>query len=276
MKNGNSFDGYYFKQTQNGRTLALIAGRCGEESFVQVAADAQAYRFSFPAPPGSDPLRAGGCRFGAEGVRLSLPQVQGELTYRALTPPRYDIMGPFACLPMECRHGIVSWRHEVYGTLTVAGTPYRFDGGAGYIERDSGRAFPRTYTWMQTLEFADMSIFLAVADIPLAGRRFTGGLAAVWWQGREYRLATYLGASARADAGGAVLWQPGRAFSAEILRRGTPCALDAPVAGRMSGRVGESNNAAVRFRLWDRGRLLFERRGEQVSLEQYVRPAEDP
>ncbi len=35
---------------------------------------------------------------------------------------------------------------------------------------------------------------LSVADIPMAGIHFTGIIGAVLWRGKEYRLATYLGA----------------------------------------------------------------------------------
>lgn len=35
---------------------------------------------------------------------------------------------------------------------------------------------------------------LSVADIPIAGIRFTGIIGVVLWQGKEYRIATYLGA----------------------------------------------------------------------------------
>ena len=37
---------------------------------------------------------------------------------------------------------------------------------------------------------------LAVADVPVAGFHFRGVIGAVLWKGREYRLATYLGAKA--------------------------------------------------------------------------------
>lgn len=35
---------------------------------------------------------------------------------------------------------------------------------------------------------------LSVADIPIAGIRFTGIIGVVLWQGKDYRIATYLGA----------------------------------------------------------------------------------
>ena len=35
---------------------------------------------------------------------------------------------------------------------------------------------------------------LSVADIPIAGIHFTGIIGNILWEGKEYRLATYLGA----------------------------------------------------------------------------------
>lgn len=35
---------------------------------------------------------------------------------------------------------------------------------------------------------------LSVADIPIAGIHFTGIIGSILWEGKEYRLATYLGA----------------------------------------------------------------------------------
>ena len=37
---------------------------------------------------------------------------------------------------------------------------------------------------------------LSVADIPVAGFHFTGIIGVIVWKGRQYRLATYLGAKA--------------------------------------------------------------------------------
>ena len=37
---------------------------------------------------------------------------------------------------------------------------------------------------------------LSAADIPIAGIHFTGIIGVVLWKGREYRIATYLGARA--------------------------------------------------------------------------------
>ena len=72
---------------------------------------------------------------------------------------------------------------------------YLFQNAVGYLEGDRGRSFPRAYIWTQCC-FPEGSLVLCVAEIPLAGFRFTGVIGVVLWRGREYRLATYLGARA--------------------------------------------------------------------------------
>ena len=45
----------------------------------------------------------------------------------------------------------------------------------GYMEGDRGHSFPRGYTWIQSTDFGcAASVMLALAEIPLAGLRFTG------------------------------------------------------------------------------------------------------
>lgn len=45
---------------------------------------------------------------------------------------------------------------------------------------------------------------LSVADIPMAGIHFTGIIGVVLWHGKEYRLATYLGAKVSQNQNGKI------------------------------------------------------------------------
>lgn len=73
------------------------------------------------------------------------------------------------------------------------GETYSFNNGKGYWEGDRGRSFPERYIWTQCC-FPQGSLMLSVADIPMAGIHFTGIIGSILWEGREYRLTTYLGA----------------------------------------------------------------------------------
>ena len=106
-------------------------------------------------------------------------------------------MGPFAYIPgMECKHAVYSMKHTVNGELKVNGQIFRFENDIGYMEGDSGTSFPDRYIWTQHF-IPEGSVMLAAASIPLSGIRFTGTVGFLFYRNREYRFATYLGASVR-------------------------------------------------------------------------------
>jgi len=83
--------------------------------------------------------------------------------------------------------------HKINGQLMVNNRKYVFHNGAGYIEGDRGYSFPERYIWTQCC-FENGSLMLSVADIPMFGFHFTGIIGVVLLDGKEYRIATYLGA----------------------------------------------------------------------------------
>ena len=101
---------------------------------------------------------------------------------------------------------------------------------------------------------------LSVADIPLAGFHFRGVIAIVLLNGREYRLATYLGAkTARIRNGLFRVVQGSLELEAKLLERtGKP--LKAPAGGDMVRTIHESAacRAKYRFRWKERTLLAFE------------------
>ena len=79
------------------------------------------------------------------------------------------------------------------------GYVHSFEGGLGYVEKDSGTSFPRSYLWMQCNDFPSAcSIMISIAHIPFCGSSFRGCICAIVYQGREYRLATYKGVKVQA------------------------------------------------------------------------------
>ena len=205
----------------------------------------------------------GGSLFSESGIRLDLHtdtvRAAGSLRFGAFSPLRYDIMGPFSLVPaMECRHSVASMRHSVDGHLRINGRDFCFRDGVGYLEGDRGRSFPRRYAWTQCC-FDGGSLMLAVADVPLGPVSFTGVLCVIQFQGREYRLATYLGARAASIRDGTiVIRQAGLDFTAALLdRQAHP--LQAPIRGAMTRIVREnvSCRAFYRFRRDDRTLFAF-------------------
>lgn len=267
------FEGWYYKQRAGDYMLALIPGRAADGAFVQMIDSAGTRDFPMPDfTAEGDTVRTGDCLFSPHGIRISLPGVEGTLRYEGLTPLCSDIMGPFAHLPMQCRHGVVSMSHRVSGRMVVDGVPHDFDGSAGYCEKDSGRSFPRSYLWVQCNDFGGfaepLSVMVALAHIPFLGFSFTGCLAVVMLGGREYRFATYRGVRIEDYTTRHVLLRQGRlALELDLEPLADGRELRAPSLGRMVGRIRESCDARLRVRLSDRGSLLLDAFSARATCE---------
>ena len=118
-----------------------------------------------------------------------------------------------------------------------------------------------------TDSFPEGALMLAVADIPLAGFRFRGIIGAVIINGREYRLATYLGAKAARIRNGLVrITQNRLELEAELLERiGKP--LKAPAEGHMVRTIRESAACRARYRFRRDGRTLLDFETDRASFE---------
>lgn len=264
------FEGWYFKHQRGSDMLALIPGRAESGAFVQMISSRGSRQFRVPGLTVRDGvIRAGKCSFSRGGCRIDLPGIWGEITYGPIQSLVSDIMGPFRHLPMECRHGVISMGHELRGSVRVDGETFDFDGGTGYIEKDSGRSFPKSYLWMQCSGFqAPCSIMLALAEIPFWGGGFRGCICAIIYGGREYRFATYNGVKVRGASGDHVSLSQGK-FHLEVdMRPGDGGhSLAAPIRGRMSGAVRECCNALVRVRLWEGDRQVFDLISDRAAYE---------
>ena len=278
------FEGWYCKQQNEGETLALIPafhidGQGVRTASLQVVTDERSFCAQFPieqfrAQRDRFCVRLGDSLFSRQGCRLCVHtdewEMTGELAYGRFCPPAYDIMGPFARLPgMQCRHSVYSFAHRVEGEVTLCGRRYSFDHGLGYMEGDRGSGFPERYLWTQCGRMGDAPtcVMLALATVPFCGLRFTGCIGAVCLDGREYRLATYLGARmVRMDARGAAVRQGALELEAELLE-GSPCTLRAPVEGSMRRSVHESAACRVRYRFARKGRALLELESDRASFE---------
>lgn len=264
------FEGWYYKQRAGDYMLAFIPGRASDGAFVQMIDPSGTRHFPMPDfQVSGDTVRTGDCLFSPGGLQISLPGVEGTLRYEALTPLRSDIMGPFAHLPMQCRHGVVSMSHLVSGCITVDGIPHDFDRASGYCEKDRGRSFPRSYLWMQCNDFpCPVSLMAALAHIPFLGFSFTGCLAVLIYAGREYRFATYRGVRIEACTPEHICLHQGRLRLELFL---SPLAagqeLRAPLRGVMSGRIRESRDAALRLRLQDGDRTVLDVQSARATCE---------
>lgn len=268
------FEGWYFKHQKDNRTLCLIPGRSNEGSFIQIITNECSYQipYSLAEYNKRKTLAIGGNRFSRNKIALDIHteelSLTGSLAYSELTPLRYDIMGPFRFLPMECNHAVLSMRHGISGELCLNDEILDFNGGVGYIEADRGRSFPESYTWVQCNSFNEnISVMASVAKIPFAGGNFWGCICVVCHKGREYRLATYLGAKVKARSKGGL----------EIIGQGMRLIVNvpeyeghklyAPKDGEMSRTIHENASVKANFKFLAAGRTLFDTESDYASFE---------
>ncbi len=264
------FEGWYFKHQSDNSTIAFIPGRAESGAFVQVISDKESRQFpvkEFSAD--CNVIRAGQCIFSSQGCWIDLPGISGDIRYGRFTPLCSDIMGPFRFLPLECSHGVISMSHKLTGAIVMDGEYLCFDNGRGYIERDRGTSFPKSYLWLQCNAFSQPgSIMVSIAEIPFAGIHFTGCICAIVFEKKEYRIATYCGVKIHAYSPQHVcLSQKNLLLDIEIntSEKGHP--LASPVDGKMSGIIRESHQAAIRCRLWNVGQLVMDFKSNHASFE---------
>lgn len=272
------FYGWYLKCQSDTQTLVLIpavhsAGNKRTCS-IQVITDEDAWTVTytgdfFRRTKGN--IIIGKNRFGKKGIFLAIrtPEltVRGKLDFGPLFPLKYDIMGPFALAPfMECRHSVWSMRHPVRGAVDINGQKYFFQNAWGYWEGDRGRSFPKEYIWTQCC-FRGGAVMLSVADIPMAGIHFTGIIGFVLWRGKEYRIATYLGARAVKIEDKAVRVKQGNLELDVRLLEESKRPLKAPVKGDMVRTIHESASCRAFYRFRKRGCTLFAFETDRASFE---------
>jgi len=293
------FEGWYVKlvdpaqQARWALIPGVFRGRDGEdvtdEAFVQVLDGATGrswyHRYAatdFVASDRGFDVRVGPNHFGTAGVRLDLPGLRGEVEFLSDFDPwpvtwrRPGIMGPYAWVPlMECYHGVVSFGHDLRGSLDAEGTRQDFTGGRGYIEKDWGRAFPAGYVWMHSNHLAgapEASLVASVAIIPWLRSSFRGFIVGLRLGRRLHSWATYNGSQEKSLSidDSHVRWSlegPSGLLelSAERVRGGL---LHAPIRTRMHERVEETLDATLGVRLTDpSGHVVLDTTATSAGLE---------
>lgn len=274
------YEGWYLKQQQGREFLAVIPGRAQDHSFIQVITQQRSFYLPFPLEAyarsrtegPNEQMRIADNLFSPQGMHLNIvsPDVQlyGDIHYDRPHPLRYDIMGPFALLPMETQHTVFSMRHAAQGRVVLDGRELRFQNGIGYMEGDRGHSFPRGYTWIQSIDFStDASVMLAVAEIPLGFIRFSGCIGVVLLHEHEYRFATYLGVRIQQATKSIIeITQRGMRLSIEVLDA-EGHQLQAPVQGAMNRPIRESPAVPARFLFTNNGTTLLDEISPCTSFE---------
>lgn len=270
----NFFEGWYFKHQTHENTVCFIPGISSENAFIQVITDENSYNINFDKSEfhKGKIIKVANNTFSLEGLKLDIDKpeikISGQIYYKNLTPLRNDIMGPFKFFPMQCRHGIISMHHDLSGYININNQNFDFTNGVGYIEKDSGTSFPKNYIWVQSNNFAEKcSIMVSIADIPFMGFKFKGFICSVWYEGEEYRMATYTGAKVILCTQNKIIIESRKHRLEVSILEQNGYDLYAPDMGKMTRKIRETPSCRARFKFFTKNNLIFDFESEKTSCE---------
>lgn len=261
----NYFEGWYFKNVGTDTAISFIPGMNisnGQKSaFIQIITEDNSYFIDYPfnkfkLNKDEFSVKIGKNYFSKNSIHLDNHIVSGNLSFtdnvyikKNIIMP--NIMGPFAYIPfMECKHDILSMKHNVYGSLKLENKIINFDNGCGYIEKDAGTSFPKWYIWCQANCFSNKtcSLFFSIADIPFKSRSFNGFICSFMLNDKEYRFATYNNSKCIFNYNDVELdiTLINSKYNLNIQATiGDNFKLAAPVNGRMNKQIKESINSNI-------------------------------
>ena len=210
----NYFEGWYFKNISKGEGISFIPGinieETNKKAFIQVITNSSSYFIDYSINDfrfGHNPfyIKIGKNIFSKDFIYLDILdnkqniKINGKIKYtnnqniktNTLSP---NIMGPFSYLPfMECNHAILSMKNTAIGEIAINDKTMKFNNGNGYIEKDWGTSFPKSYIWCQGNNFKkkNASFMIAIADIPLKILNFRGIICDLILDSKEYKFTTY-------------------------------------------------------------------------------------
>lgn len=281
------FEGWYFKHQSEDFSISFIPGininKNGYKyAFIQIITESKAYNIDydfndFSISKDKLTIKIKDSIFSLNGSIINIKNkdinIIGKLTYKNITSTKGDVMGPFAYFPfMECSHGVLSLSHKVDGSLFINNEELKFKDAIGYIEKDSGRSFPKKYLWIQSNYFSmkDTSIMVSIADIPFLGFNFIGCIAVIYYEGKEYRLATYNGVKVISYDEQRLIIKKGPYRLDVEIKELYPQNLLAPNAGEMIRTIKESIACNARFRFFKGENLIFNLDSNKTSFEYVI------
>ncbi len=294
----NYYEGWYFKYISNDGSVsfACIPGislnKHDPHAFIQIYLSIQGkletyyIRYlvdAFSYHPKKMLISIGASTFSKEEIILDIQDesltLQGHLMHQHLTPLKTtwispNIMGPLAYLPMmETKHGIISMRHIVTGSLLHGKEAISFQNTIAYLEKDWGTSFPKKYTWLQSAHFKDKetAFFFSYASIPYLKFNFNGFICVLKVGNKQYRFATYNFSKVvsinHTTTHVAVVLKKG-AHRLEI-RAETDAFVDlpAPKHGQMNQLIKEGLSGEVHLKLYRKKTLIYEDKGKHAGIE---------
>lgn len=299
-KNKEYFEGWYFKNTNKEQGVSFIPGinieKDSPKAFVQVITNDTSYfvnyninDFEFSYEPFL--IKVGNNLFSKEGIHIDIKDevqnlnINGDIKYSNNKSINTDfmnpnIMGPFSYVPfMECNHAILSMRNNTNGSIEIKNTVINFEDDMGYIEKDWGCSFPKTYIWCQgnNFEKSNASFMLSIANVPFKMFNFRGMICVLLIEDKEYKFTTYNNSKIVEyevnDNSLNITLKKGDLFlniksSFEVGQR-----LFAPVKGKMDKDIFESINSVITVTLRHGDNIVFCDTSKNCGLE-IVKPQE--
>lgn len=284
------FEGWFFKQSSTGSAAVIpgvFRGRTGGEdfAFIQVLLSNPVQSFfvrypfdAFSFEKDKFDIHIAENAFSMKEISLDIKEkaLKAKLNYSGVTPLETSalspsIMGPFSYVPsMQCNHGVLSLRHSVSGYLSCGGRRIEFDDADGYIEKDWGEAFPKSWIWMQCGN-KEAAFVCSIAHIPYGFIRFTGLICVLLAHDVQYRFATYNGAkisSLHMKGGEASITIKRKDLRLEVnVRNKEFGSLKAPTAAGMDRIISESLAARYSIRLYKHDDEIYSGGFEDGGLE---------
>lgn len=291
----NYFEGWYFKNCNAKQGISFIPGISisGEEkkAFIQIITEDSSYfvdynihDFKFNTNPFY--ITIGKNFFSESGIEIDIKRddqklkITGKIKYsdsqnigtNLLNP---NIMGPFSYIPfMECNHAILSMKNVINGYVDINDNKIIFSNDIGYIEKDWGTSFPKSYLWCQGNHFknAKSSFMVSIANIPFKCFSFTGLICdLIIDKNREFKFTTYNNAKLEK-------YEIDNDSINIILTKGSYCLnitskyvqglkLFAPVKGKMEKDILESICADVTVTLKKHNHIIFSDTSQNCGLE---------
>ena len=283
-KNKNYFEGWYFKNTGKEKSISFIPGISvepnGKKAFIQVITEDESYfvdynikNVKFSEKPFQ--VKIGNNLFSKQGIHIDIKDetqnlnINGEIKYtnnkniytNSINP---NIMGPFSYIPfMECNHAILSMKNNANGSIDINNTILNFENDMGYIEKDWGCSFPKTYIWCQGNNFkeSDACFMLSIANVPFKMFNFRGMICVLIVDDQEYKFTTYNNSKiVKCDVNEKmleiVLKKDDYLFNLKTaFEKGQK--LSAPVKGKMEKDIYESLNSSIEITLRKNDEIIF-------------------
>lgn len=288
------FEGWYFKNTTRDKGIAFIPGininKRERKAFIQVITNSNSYFINYDIDDfsyGDNPfyVRIGNNYFSKERIHIDIIdskqnlRVYGDIKYSnsinintSIFSP--NIMGLFSYVPfMECNHAILSMKTKADGLIEINDNIIKFNNDIGYIEKDWGCSFPKSYIWCQGNNFKkkDASYMISIADIPFKVFHFRGIICSLIINDKEYRFSTYNGAKLiKYDVGENsinIVLKKGYYYLEMKSESNSGLKLTAPVKGKMEKDILESINASIKVMLKIKNEIIFSDSSINCGLE---------